>query len=155
MVDQVQMNKLMEAEKKIREGQDADALLTTKPQYQQPMGTCPMFSPEVEARRADYERIAEGLANLVETSQNTISGMDFDPTDLWPNDPTKPEDYCLRQGIDNHIADLIFRSSLSNNPEALRAFYVNLRLMGDQTLYGPWPHDGQSWTETEQPEAVA
>ncbi|HZS08714.1 MAG TPA: hypothetical protein VFD58_28020 [Blastocatellia bacterium] len=93
------------------------------------------YAPEVEARRADYERLAEGLIHMMELeSGGGCDGAELDPPPFWQSDPEKP----LTRALHDHVY-LLWGDTDWFDAEIIRRFYVELRLHNDQRRHGGEP----------------
>ncbi len=94
-------------------------------------GEAKPYSPEVEARRVEYGRLAESLLTMIQLEIQQIDPLlDVKPEDLiyGSDDDDK---HVLHLAIDKHLR-LVCGAVDWYDPEALRGLYVELRLLADQ-----------------------
>ena len=83
------------------------------------------YSPDIEARRADYEKLTEGFIHMfVLEMQRAPSLLDIEGPDGGVNGPH------LIKAINDHLYALHMHVDWYN-PDTLRKFYVEMRLWGD------------------------
>lgn len=85
----------------------------------------PAYSPEVEARRADYETLAASFLAMIDLDMNHVnSHLDV------KSEYTQDEDHVLMTAIDRHI-QLAFHNVDWYSVEPMR-LYVEMRLLADE-----------------------
>ena len=94
------------------------------------------YAPEVEARRADYETLAECFINMIplETERHPNT-LDVVPAG-WNMDEAEP--HILINAFNEHIQavlDSITDAALNFNADFLRFIYPELRLYYDQQMF--------------------
>lgn len=107
------------------------------------------YAPEIEARRADYQVLAENMIALIALDMNRLpQTLDIVPPGVLGDEP--PE-HILLNAINDHINSLFenYRQSLILNEDFLRIFYVELRLYYDQEMLkisaGEFRRQGGKW----------
>ena len=86
------------------------------------------YDPEVEARRADYEKLVESLIHMINLeSRRQPSLLDIEGPDMEVNKPH------LVHAISRHLYALHMHIDW-HDPETMRRFYVEMRLWGDQRI---------------------
>ncbi len=85
------------------------------------------YSPEVEARRADYERLAEAFVHMVTLEMERVGAglLDIEGPDVNVNNAH------LVKALHEHLYALHIHVDWFD-PRTLRKFYVEMRLWGDQ-----------------------
>lgn len=83
------------------------------------------YDPEVEARRGDYDKLAEALAHMTEMRVSRPGGW------LDVNGEDDDDKDHLIEAVSNHIWAL-WRLMDWRNARTLRKFYVEMRLYCDQ-----------------------
>jgi hypothetical protein len=89
----------------------------------------PAYSPEVEARRADYETLAASFLAMIDLDMNHVN-----PHLDVKSQYTKDEDHVLMTAVDRHI-QLAFHNVDWYAAEAMR-LYVEMRLLADEQTRG-------------------
>jgi len=85
------------------------------------------YSPEIEARRADYEGLAEALIHITRLETERLDyGPDVEDSPLEGGD-----DGAIMKGVEAHLRAL-WRSIDWYDPRTLRKFYAELRLWNDE-----------------------
>src|SRR5262249_32050638 len=83
------------------------------------------YDPEIEARRADYEKLAESLAHMAELEHNRVPELlDLDGFDVDSKNH-------LLNGIDDHLFSL-WQNMDWHSARTLGRFYAEMRLYIDQ-----------------------
>lgn len=101
---------------------------TDKSDLNEPLVGIP-FDVEVEVNRGRYERLAEHFAQLWEDEYLQVSGPEIPDNFRDDDGPNHP----LLKGVSAHIDELVHNyCCLDMNPNAIRRFYAELRLWGDQ-----------------------
>jgi hypothetical protein len=90
------------------------------------------YSPEVEAHRAAYEKVAEALIRL-HTEYRTSPLQLVDVTSPGWVEP-EPDDYILWNGIEHHLRALFENLLACYDDEFMRKLYVELRLFYDEKM---------------------
>ena len=86
------------------------------------------YSPEVEARRADYEKLVECIIHMAELEAcRQPSLLDIEGPDTEINKPH------LANAINHHLYALHMHIDWYD-PATIRRFYVEMRLWGDQRI---------------------
>ena len=89
----------------------------------------PAYSPEVEARRADYETLAASFLAMIDLDMNhAVPHLDV------KSEYTKNEDHVLMNAVDRHT-QLTFHNVDWYAAEAMR-LYVEMRLLADEQARG-------------------
>ena len=83
------------------------------------------YDPQIEARRGDYEKLAESLAHMITLADDRLHNM----LDLagWDEESR----HHLINGIQEHLGAL-WQNLDWRNPRTLRKFYAEMRLYVDQ-----------------------
>jgi hypothetical protein len=87
------------------------------------------YSPEVEARRADYETLAACVLTMIDLDMNHVQTR-LDVKSQY----TQDEDHVLMTALDRHI-QLAFHNVDWYGVEAMR-LYVEMRLLADEQARG-------------------
>jgi len=83
------------------------------------------YDPQIEARRADYEKLADSLAHMAELADDRLPAMlDLEGWDAESR-------HHLINGIQEHL-EALWRNLDWRNPRTLRKFYAEMRLYVDQ-----------------------
>lgn len=89
------------------------------------------YAPEIEARRADYNRLADSLAFVLELEHTRVGfGADLLDSDDDLLDSDDDAKQLLIPSVYAHLQDLL--NSLQFDTETLRRFYAELRLTAEQ-----------------------
>jgi hypothetical protein len=92
------------------------------------------YPPEIEARRADYETLAENLISMIGLSINRVSGtLDVAPPDVMHDEPSGS---ILIDAIHAHTTALFenINQGLTFEESFLRTLYIELRLYYDHKM---------------------
>ncbi len=90
------------------------------------------YSPEVEARRKDYQQLAEALIQMLMLHGNrSPEVLDVDPPG-WLD--SEPEPFILWTAIQEHVRALFENITMTYTDEFLRTLYVELRLFYDEKM---------------------
>ncbi len=88
------------------------------------------YSPEVEARRADYEALAKALLTMIDLETEHVQ-----PRLDVPCHTREGQDHVLTHAIEKHLF-LAFENVNWYSPEAM-ALYVEMRLLADEQRAKP------------------
>jgi hypothetical protein len=90
------------------------------------------YSPKIEARRADYERLAESIIQMIELYiRDTPSLLDIVPEGATGDEPASN---LLINALYDHLKKT-FLSVDTFRADTIRKFYVELRLHADQERF--------------------
>ena len=91
------------------------------------------YHPEIEARRKDYQQLAESLIQMCELqSQRASEVLDVEAPGWLSNEP---ENYILWDAIQDHLHALFENIAMTFTDDFLRTLYVELRLFYDQQMF--------------------
>lgn len=92
-----------------------------------PAATAAEYSPEIEARRADYGQLAEALIHITQLETERLGyGPDVKDSPMEDGD-----DRAIIKGVQGHLRAL-WAAIDWYDPRTLRKFYAELRLWDDQ-----------------------
>lgn len=92
------------------------------------------FSPEIEARRAGFQRIAESIAFLMDYDWENAGGLDlFDPHSGLVDEEQEPyKGDSFTDGIAGHIANLWDMVFMRSRPEVVLHLYAEMRMIAEE-----------------------
>jgi len=115
-----------------RSRREEQAAMETAAEFERMMGAdrasyC--YSPKIEARREDYEKLAESLAHMIILDSARVPGL------LDVESPNEGESHYLIDALDKHLY-ILWGNLDWHDARTIRRFYAEMRLYADQMASG-------------------